>query len=84
MISEIVENTYVNGQRICMQKIIYDKSDDLFKLANLQRQYELVCAKLMEKADAGATETEALENEKIRLEASIVETKDIISRYDAE
>ena len=80
MNTEIVGNSYENGKRISMQKVTYDKSDDLFKLANLQRQYEVICeriATLSEGADASS-----LEIEKARLETLVEEQTAYIEGYD--
>ena len=80
MKTEIVSNSYENGQRVSMQKVIYDKSDDLFKLANLQRQYEVICARI---ADC-TSETELLnyEIEKTRLEAEIKTQTEFVEGYE--
>ncbi len=80
MNTEIVGNSYENGKRVSMQKVTYDKSDDLFKLANLQRQYEVICeriAALPEGADASS-----LESEKARLETLVGEQTAYIAGYD--
>ena len=80
MNTEIVGNTYENGKRVSMQKVTYDKSDDLFKLANLQRQYEVVCTRL-ENLEEGA-DASAVESEKVRLEANITEQTAYINGYE--
>lgn len=47
-------NRYENGKRVSEQTVTYDKSDDLYTLANLQRRYEAVC----EQAAIAAAENE--------------------------
>lgn len=79
MVTEIVGNSYENGKRVSMQKVTYDKSDDLFKLANLQRQYEVICARINQASDADIS---ALESERTRLEVSIAEQAEILSGYE--
>lgn len=54
MTTEIISSSVKNGQRIVTQRVIYDKSDDLFALANYQRS----CEQLTEKLVAAKTEDE--------------------------
>lgn len=79
MKTEVVENTYENGKRISMQKVTYDKSDDLFTLANLQRQYEGICRKIEE---GSITDSAYLLAEKERLETEIQAQQAIIDQYE--
>lgn len=44
MRTEIINNTYDNGHRICVQRVIYNKSDDLYMLAELQYKLEALSA----------------------------------------
>lgn len=80
MKTEVIENTYENGKRVSTQKVTYDKSDDLFTLANLQKQYESICRRI-EESD-GSTDTSYLQSEKARLEEEISAQQNIVDNYE--
>lgn len=80
MTTETTSSTYENGKRIEVQRVIYEKSDDLYALANLQRRYENVC-KQIETAVEG-DELESLNSEKARLAAEIEAKESIVAGYD--
>ena len=82
MITEVVSNSYADGKRISTQKVTYDKSDDLYTLANLQRRHEHTC-ELLANPPSGYTEKniEHLEAEKASLEAEIAAQEAIINGY---
>ena len=79
MKTEVIENTYENGKRISMQKVTYEKSDDLFTLANLQRQFESICRKIEEE---NTTDYTYLLAEKERLESEIQAQQAMIDQYE--
>lgn len=79
MKTEIVGNTYENGKRVSSQRVYYDKSDDLFTLANLQRNYENICAQLDDCQDSDRRER--LAREKTRLESELEAQETLISGY---
>lgn len=81
MTTETTSSTYENGKRIEVQRVIYEKSDDLYALANLQRRYENVC-KQIETAVEG-DDLESLNAEKARLAAEIEAKESIVAGYDA-
>lgn len=82
MITEITSNIYENGKRISMQRVTYDKSDDLYALANYQRQYENICVQLAAAPDGG--DTTFLQSEKIRLEHELAAQQTIVDGYTIE
>jgi|GEM_PF-1927035 len=82
MTTERISSTYENGKRIEMQKATYDKSDDLFTLANLQRRYERLCETISNQPEGSALES--LEKEKAELEAKIAEQEALIDGYTVE
>ena len=75
----IVDNRFENGKRVCTQEVTYEKSDDLFTLANLQRQYENVCLQIRNAKEG--TNIEYLKNQKEKLALSIACQEDIIKGY---
>lgn len=82
MTTETISNTYENGKRIEVQKNTYDKSDDLYTLANLQRRYESVCKQI-----AAAKEGENIQGllvEKAKFEADISAQKEKLGGYENE
>jgi len=79
VITEIVGNVYQNGKRIATQKVTYEKSDDFYALANLQRNYESVCEQIANAPADG--NTSHLLAEKARLEGEISAQEQIISGY---
>lgn len=82
MKTEIVGNTYENGKRVSNQRVYYDKSDDLFTLANLQRNYENICTQLDDCQDSDRKER--LAREKTRLESELEAQETLISGYVTE
>lgn len=81
MTTEIISDSYENGKRISTQRVTYDKSDDLFALANYQRQYENVCTQLSA-APVGSDIT-FLQAEKTRLEGELVLQQAVVDGYTA-
>jgi len=79
MITEKLNSTYQNGKRIENQRVIYEKSDDLYVLADLNRRYENVRSEIAA-APAGA-DTNYLQAEKRRLETEITAQQAIVDGY---
>ena len=79
MVTEITSSTYEGGKRIEIQRVTYEKSDDLYALANAQRRYENLCTQL---ETAEGDYRERLQGEKERLEAEIAEKERIVAGYD--
>ena len=71
--------SYENGKRIEIQRVTYERSDDLYTLANLQRRYEYVCEQIDNATED--TNIKGLRAEKAQIEASIKETEDFIAGY---
>ncbi len=71
---------YENGQRIVEQLVTYDKSDDLFALANLQRRYERISKELDEVTDQ--EEIERLQKSLETIKAEIDEQQKIVDGYE--
>ena len=82
MKTEVTSNTYENGQRVEIQRVIYDKSDDLFTLANFQRHYERVCKQIEESTNA--TVIAQLQGEKERLAADIIRVESNLAGYEGD
>lgn len=80
MTTEITNSTYENGKRIEVQRVTYEKSDDLYSLAAAQRRYENLC-KQIDNAVEGA-DLESLQAEKAKLEAEIEEKENIVAGYE--
>ena len=80
MEAKVIENIYENGKRISTQRITYEKSDDLFTLANLHRQYESVCKRLSE--NSSTSDSTYLISEKERLEHEIEAQEAIVRLYE--
>ena len=81
MTTEITSTKYENGKRIEVQRVIYEKSDDLYALANAQRRYENLCKQIDNAAEG--TDLESLQAEKAKLEAEIEERENIVAGYEA-
>lgn len=81
MTTEITSSTYENGKRVEVQRVTYEKSDDLYALAAAQRRYENLC-KQIENAAEG-TDLESLQAEKAKLEAELEEKENIVAGYEA-
>jgi len=62
--TEIISNEYQNGSRVCTQRVTYTKSEDLYMLANLQRQLEMLTNDLQ-----NATDEQQIAHLRVRLEA---------------
>lgn len=82
MKTEVVSNEFVDGKRVCTQKVTYNKSDDIFTLANLQKRYEKLCTQISESTDEN--ERVLLNDEKASVEAQIVAQEELINGYDTE
>lgn len=80
MTTEIKSSTYQDGKRIEVQKVTYEKSDDLYALASVQRRYENLCRQI-DNATEG-TDLESLQAEKAKLEAEIEEKESVVAGYD--
>lgn len=81
MTTEITSTKYENGKRVEVQRVIYEKSDDLYALANVQRRYENLCKQIDNAAEG--TDLESLQAEKAKLEAEIEERENIVAGYEA-
>ena len=81
MTTEITSTKYENGKRVEVQRVIYEKSDDLYALANAQRRYENLCKQIDNAAEG--TDLESLQAEKAKLEAEIEESENIVAGYEA-
>lgn len=81
MTTETTSSTYENGKRVEVQRVTYEKSDDLYALANAQRRYENLCKQIDNAAEG--TDLESLQAEKAKLEAEIEERENIVSGYEA-
>jgi len=81
MTTEITSTKYENGKRVEIQRVIYEKSDDLYALANAQRRYENLCKQIDNAAEG--TDLESLQAEKAKLEAEIEERENIVAGYEA-
>ena len=80
MTTEITSSTYENGKRIEVQRVTYEKSDDLYSLAAMQRRYENVCKQI--EAATEETDLESLNAEKAKLEAEIEAKESVVAGYD--
>ena len=81
MTTETTSSTYENGKRVEVQRVIYEKSDDIYALANAQRRYENLCKQIDNAAEG--TDLESLQAEKAKLEAEIEERENIVAGYEA-
>ena len=79
--TEIISTSYKDGQRISEARITVDKSDDIYTLAALQRQYEGILAAIAE-AKAKGADTTALEKDRDRIKASLDEQQAIVDGYN--
>lgn len=77
---EIIGNAYADGKRTATQKVTYDKSDDLFALANLQRQLENIETHIAEATPE--TDIEVLLTEKQRIAAEVAAQTEIVNGYE--
>ena len=78
----VVNNRFENGKRVCTQEVRYEKSDDLFSLANFQRQYENVCSQIKNATEG--TNVEYLRKNKARLEECIANQELLLKGYSEE
>ena len=81
MTTETTSSTYENGKRVEVQRVTYEKSDDLYALASVQRRYENLCKQIDNAAED--TDLESLHAEKAKLGAEIEERENIVSGYEA-
>ena len=80
MKTEVISNDYVDGKRVSTQKVTYNKSDDLYTLASLQRKYERICTQVAETTNED--ELSLLNAEKASLEAELNAQEEIVNGYD--
>lgn len=80
MITEVISNDYVDGKRVSTQKVTYNKSDDLYTLASLQRKFERICTQISQTTDE--EELSLLNAEKASLEAELNTQEEIVNGYD--
>lgn len=80
MKTEITGNSYENGKRVEIQKVTYDKSDDLYTLANLQKQYENITQQIDSSSEQGKV-SDYLIDEKEHLESEILRQQNIVNGY---
>ena len=76
-------NRYESGKRVSEQTVTYDKSDDLYTLANLQRRYESVCEQAAAAAEEGEVPPHILENI-AAIEAELAEAQALVDGYKNE
>ncbi len=81
MTTESLSTTYENGKRIIMQRTVMEKSDDLFKLANLHRELEVLKSRY-NTALANGGNAVAISSEIDRITAEIKEQQSIVDGYD--
>lgn len=81
MVTTVISNTYANGRRTATQEVTYTKSEDLFQLANLQRQYEEVQKNIAENTDE--QRLERLLVERTRIETDRAAQQLIVDGYPA-
>ncbi|MBQ8549859.1 MAG: hypothetical protein IJ426_00800 [Clostridia bacterium] len=81
MTTEITSTKYENGKRVEVQRVTYEKSDDLYALASVQRRYENLCKQIDNAAEG--TDLESLQAEKAKLEAELEEKENIVAGYEA-
>ena len=81
MTTEITRTKYENGKRVEVQRVTYEKSDDLYALASVQRRYENLCKQIDNAAEG--TDLESLQAEKAKLEAELEEKENIVAGYEA-
>lgn len=80
MTTKVIKSTYENGQRVVEQLVMYDKSDDLFTLANIQRRYERLVKSLETAIDEA--EINSIKESMKLVEAEIAEQQAIIDGYE--
>lgn len=80
MIKYIISNTIEDGHRVQTCKEVFDKSDDLFSLANITKQYENILVQIAAATDP--TRIAALEADKERVETLIAQTQINVDMYN--
>lgn len=80
--TDIVSTSYKDDRRISNAIITVDKSDDIYALASLQRQYENVLAAI-DDAKAKKQDTTALEKDRDRIKISLDEQQNIVNGYNS-
>lgn len=81
MTTEITSTKYENGKRVEVQRVTYEKSDDLYALASVQRRYENLCKQIDNAAEG--SDLESLQAEKAKLEAELEAKENIVAGYEA-
>lgn len=79
----IISTNYKDGKRISNAMITVDKSDDLYTLASLQRQYENNIVAIADAKSKGA-DVANLEKEGQRLKDAIDEQQTIVDGYKSD
>ncbi len=80
MTTEITSSTYENGKRVEVQRVTYEKSDDLYSLAAAQRRYENLCKQIDNAAEG--VDLESLRAEKAKIEVEIEEREKNVAGYE--
>ena len=77
-------NRYESGKRVSEQTVTYDKSDDLYTLANLQRRYEAVCEQAaVAEAENGEVPAHLVDS-MANIEAELKEMQALVDGYKGE
>lgn len=82
MITEIISNSFTADKRTSMQRVTFDKSDDLFMLASKQRRYEDIRATILNPPEG--YDVTGLQAELEALKAEIAEYEGYIASYREE
>lgn len=77
----ITSTEYKNGQRVSEATITVDKSDDLYTLANYQRQYESILIQIAQ-AQAQGIDTTNLIKERDRIKEALDAQQIIVDGYN--
>lgn len=80
MTIEVISNSYSGRNRVQNQNAIYEKSDDLYELANLQRRYENIIRQIEQAIEEGK-DTERLLEEKVRIEDAMETQQGYVDGY---
>lgn len=67
MITEIISNSFTADKRTSMQRVTFDKSDDLFMLASKQRRYEDIRATILNPPEGYSAIPKVIQKESHRI-----------------